>query len=407
VGVELALLVLIVALPLARPDRLPAGDRARDEERRGPRDADGGHHADRATLRGVHAPRAQGGGGSDRWCARWTSSTIHSWPTCATPPANHRGNQLGRTHHLRRDAAAALTWVLTADQDLLRVMKGAAPSPVIPPSSAASQPADHRRRSRCARAPACWSTWWRWASTLESWVSFSSILREPKGTVHDVVTTDGIVIARSAEAEDWIGRNGAQTEIHRRMLEIKQGTVRARGAQDADRLWGFTPVPGTDWYARSSVSANKVFGPVRERMVETGFLLAIVIGIASSRGGDDGGAPAAADAHDLDHRGARAPRAGAAVRAGGRPRGVRRAVSRAEPHDRHQRERDEDLRRFRGDGRLRRRDPAHRPQHAALRGRQQDLLQRAGRLHARGNARHDAVDLSARSAGPWSATTTR
>jgi PAS domain S-box-containing protein len=115
---------------------------------------------------------------------------------------------------------------------------------------------------------------------LEHWVSFSAIAGEPKGTVHDVVTADGIVIARSTEAAAWIGRNTGESEIHRRMLELKQGTARARGTEGADRLWGFTPVAGTDWYARSSVSASRVFGPVRERTVQTALLLAGVLGIA-------------------------------------------------------------------------------------------------------------------------------
>ena len=115
---------------------------------------------------------------------------------------------------------------------------------------------------------------------LRNWVSFSSVPGEPKGTVHDVVTAAGVVIGRSTEAEAWIGRDAGASDIHRRMREIKQGTVRALGVEGADRLWGFTPVPGTDWYARSSVSANRVFGPVRERAIETAILLAIVIGLA-------------------------------------------------------------------------------------------------------------------------------
>jgi PAS domain S-box-containing protein len=115
---------------------------------------------------------------------------------------------------------------------------------------------------------------------LQNWVPFSAIAGEPKGTVHDVVTADGIVIARSAEAEAWIGRNAGASDVHNRMLEMKLGTVRARGTEGADRLWGFTPVPGTEWYARSSVSANRVFGPARERVLETAFLLAVVVGIA-------------------------------------------------------------------------------------------------------------------------------
>ena len=117
---------------------------------------------------------------------------------------------------------------------------------------------------------------------LQNWVSFSAVPGEPKGTVHDVVTADGTVIARSAEAEAWIGHNGGAGEIHRRTLEAKQGTIRAVGSTGADRLWGFTPVPGTDWYARSSVSANRVYGPVRERALDAAILLAVVLAVAAA-----------------------------------------------------------------------------------------------------------------------------
>jgi PAS domain S-box-containing protein len=171
--------------------------------------------------------------------------------------------------------------LLTADEDLLRAMK-AKPGfrlskPIIGRISkrwtvAAAQPVLQADGSLAGIVAV--------GIDLQNWVSFSSIVGEPKGTVHDIVTAEGIVIARSAEAEAWIGKSGGASEIHRVMLDRKQGTARARGTEGADRLWGFTPIPGTDWYARSSVSANRVFGPVRERALETAFLLALVLGVA-------------------------------------------------------------------------------------------------------------------------------
>jgi len=115
---------------------------------------------------------------------------------------------------------------------------------------------------------------------LQNWVSFSSMTGQPKGTVHDIVTTEGVIIGRSTEAADWVGRSAAASDIHKRMLERMSGTARALGTDGADRLWGFTPVPGTDWFARSSVSANRVVGPVRERVVEMTFLFTVVMAVA-------------------------------------------------------------------------------------------------------------------------------
>ena len=66
------------------------------------------------------------------------------------------------------------------------------------------------------------------------------------------------------------------------MLEMKQGAVRALGTDGADRVWGFTPVTGTEWYALSSVSANRVFGPMQQRMLESAVLLVMVLCAASA-----------------------------------------------------------------------------------------------------------------------------
>jgi PAS domain S-box-containing protein len=115
---------------------------------------------------------------------------------------------------------------------------------------------------------------------LENWVPFTPIPGEPKGTIHDVITAEGVVIARSQEPTVWIGRDAGDSEVHRRTKTAIQGTARAKSSEGIDRLWGFTPVAGTEWYARSSLSPNRVFGPVRERALETAFLFAVVIGIA-------------------------------------------------------------------------------------------------------------------------------
>ena len=62
---------------------------------------------------------------------------------------------------------------------------------------------------------------------LQQWVSFSPIAGQPKGTIHDILTAEGVVIARSQDPDLWIGRNVASSEVHSRMLELKQGTAHA------------------------------------------------------------------------------------------------------------------------------------------------------------------------------------
>jgi len=102
----------------------------------------------------------------------------------------------------------------------------------------------------------------------------------PEGAIVSLVTAGGIVIARSEDAEAWIGRDVSGGEIMKRVLEFKEGTVRARGAVDAERIWGFRAVPGTDWYALSSIPTDLVYGPLRAQIARSALLLALAFGAA-------------------------------------------------------------------------------------------------------------------------------
>jgi diguanylate cyclase (GGDEF)-like protein/PAS domain S-box-containing protein len=117
------------------------------------------------------------------------------------------------------------------------------------------------------------------AIDLLHWVSFEGVDGMPAGTVLTLVTADGTVIGRSAEAESWVGtvRKGP---VHQQLLEMRQGSVRASGADGADRLWGFVPVQGTDWFALAGLPAEPIVGPARRRAVEMAVLLAAILAAA-------------------------------------------------------------------------------------------------------------------------------
>ena len=287
VGVELALLVVIVAAPLVALTGYQLYDTARRDE---------DHAAGLAMqMAATTADRA----------ARYVETTRAALEAVAKRPLiramdpEHCDPQLADLREVYGHAANIVVInlegriicgatppprgvvVRTADESLLRAM-------VAAPGFRLSRPivGSISKRWTVAAAEPVYGPGGALAGIvavgidLMNWVSFSSVAGEPKGTVHDVLTADGIIIARSAEPEAWIGRNASASDVHGRMLEMKQGTVRAGGTEGADRLWGFTPVPGTDWYARSSVSAGRVFGPVRQRTIQTAILLATVLAVA-------------------------------------------------------------------------------------------------------------------------------
>jgi PAS domain S-box-containing protein len=100
----------------------------------------------------------------------------------------------------------------------------------------------------------------------------------PQGAIAALVTAEGIVIARSEDAADWIGRNVSAGEIMQHVQESGSGTARTRGAADRDRIWGFRAVPGTNWHALSGILAEQVLGPVFGRARRDALLLALAVG---------------------------------------------------------------------------------------------------------------------------------
>ena len=112
---------------------------------------------------------------------------------------------------------------------------------------------------------------------LERWLSFDDVLGTRPRAIAAVVSGEGIVISRSSEAREWIGRSVAQTGLHAAALGSRQGTLRADGLKGVDRLWGYARVPGTNWYAVAGVPAKEVFDPVQVRVIAAAVLLVAVL----------------------------------------------------------------------------------------------------------------------------------
>ncbi|MEO8144767.1 MAG: EAL domain-containing protein [Betaproteobacteria bacterium] len=118
------------------------------------------------------------------------------------------------------------------------------------------------------------------AIDLLTWIPFPAIVGAQQNTAVAVLTNDGIVIARSSEPEKWIGRDASSGEIHRHAANVKDGMLTARGVEGIERVWAFTPVPGADWYAIAGLPAEQVFEPVRVGIIESVALL--MVGLAAA-----------------------------------------------------------------------------------------------------------------------------
>jgi signal transduction histidine kinase len=113
---------------------------------------------------------------------------------------------------------------------------------------------------------------------LGSWNLFSPESEAPGGTVVALLS-GSVVIARTSEPDEWIGRDIAGSEIMEFVRSGPAGIARARGAMDMDRIWGYERVPGTDWTVLAGIPAEHVIGPVRERTTQVVLFVALVVAL--------------------------------------------------------------------------------------------------------------------------------
>jgi signal transduction histidine kinase len=110
-------------------------------------------------------------------------------------------------------------------------------------------------------------------------VDWNLLLQEsalPKGAVVALVS-GSLVIARSSEAAQWIGRDVAGSEIMAHVGSGTAGVIRALGATEIERFWGLREVPGTDWSVLAGLPAEQVLGPVRQRTTKGVLFVSLVV----------------------------------------------------------------------------------------------------------------------------------
>jgi PAS domain S-box-containing protein len=117
------------------------------------------------------------------------------------------------------------------------------------------------------------------ATDLVQWRSISPPEGLPAGAVVTVVTSDGTIIARSADPEKWISRKLWDERLLKQVLKATEGVVRAKGVDGVDRIFGVSAVAGLPWFVLAGLPEEIVFAPARARLMQTGALLALIVGI--------------------------------------------------------------------------------------------------------------------------------
>ena len=102
------------------------------------------------------------------------------------------------------------------------------------------------------------------------------------GAIVTVLTGDGTIVARSVDAEKWIGRKVWDQRIMKRIVERNEGVVHAMGADGVDRVFGIKAVAGMPWLVLAGLPTESVFAPARKRLMQTGVFLVLIVGIVTA-----------------------------------------------------------------------------------------------------------------------------
>jgi diguanylate cyclase (GGDEF)-like protein/PAS domain S-box-containing protein len=106
----------------------------------------------------------------------------------------------------------------------------------------------------------------------------------PESTVISIVDARGVLVARSRNAEQFVGKNLSQVAAVKLLLQQKQGTGRSTTSEGIERVFGFVAIPGTDWFAVAGISTESVLQNARQsvwrNLVFGGLTLLLILGMA-------------------------------------------------------------------------------------------------------------------------------
>jgi diguanylate cyclase (GGDEF)-like protein/PAS domain S-box-containing protein len=86
----------------------------------------------------------------------------------------------------------------------------------------------------------------------------------PDATVIAIVDSDGKVVARSKDPQKYVGQDMKDFGVVQAVLTQKNGTTKDRGLDGVERLYGFLPIEGTDWYVVAGTDAEVALDSARQ-----------------------------------------------------------------------------------------------------------------------------------------------
>jgi diguanylate cyclase (GGDEF)-like protein/PAS domain S-box-containing protein len=105
----------------------------------------------------------------------------------------------------------------------------------------------------------------------------------PESTLLAIVDSSGVLVARSRDAEGNVGKNLSEISGVKVVLEKRHGTGRATSSDGVERVLGFLPIPGTDWFAVAGIATDSVLLSARQsalrNLIFGGLILLMILGL--------------------------------------------------------------------------------------------------------------------------------
>jgi signal transduction histidine kinase len=103
----------------------------------------------------------------------------------------------------------------------------------------------------------------------------------PTGSTITIVDGRGSVVARSEDAEQFVGQDVRDREIVRLVLEGRTHAARAEAIDGHDKFFGIAPIAGTDWTAYAGIPAEIAYAPVRTTLFQLATMAVAIVVIVT------------------------------------------------------------------------------------------------------------------------------
>ena len=106
----------------------------------------------------------------------------------------------------------------------------------------------------------------------------------PESTIISIIDSAGVLVARSRNAEKFVGKNLSDLAGVKLLLRQREGTGRATTWEGIERVFGFVPIPGTNWFANAGIATNAVLLNARQSALRNlcfgGLTLLLILALA-------------------------------------------------------------------------------------------------------------------------------